>query len=819
MNIPTVHLICNAHLDPVWQWRWEEGCAEALSTFRTAVQLLHENDSLIFNHNEAVLYQWIETYDPGLFDEIRALVKAGRWFISGGWYLQPDVNLPGTESIIRQITTGRRYFRQQFGVAPQVAYNFDSFGHSGALPQLLAKTGYKMYIHLRPQDPDLRLPSDLYRWRGVDGSEILGCRIAVGLYHTEYENMKQRLDEGVALALQLNRDIPLFWGIGDHGGGATREDLDIIDTFIASEKRVNIIHSTPDMFYSAVKKMYRDIPVVEGGLQRVFTGCYTSLSRLKRKSVESLHHLLQTEALRTSSWWLFNQPYPHQELDQAWKDHLFNDFHDILPGSCTEPAEKDALDLYGKVSETSRRLKLDAAIAHNLGPATDNYLPVSVMNTIPHMTTAPVEFECMISHRPKWSGKWHLELYNRAGQKVECQEEQPEALLPFNGWRRKICFMAELPATGISNYRLEAKEGLTDQESAVPALNIQFAEPGGLINFLALGNTGNILRGLLLKPLVVEDSGDSWGTACWQYRNIVGEFKPAAAGSHIKEKGPVRTIYQTVLIYQNSRIVMDTIVYSKWPVIEYRLRVHWNEQRKRLKLSIPTVMNNDTVLHEITGGFTESPADGQEHVHGRWLILREKTPKDNIALAVINNGQNGFDFQDGEIRLSGLRSAAYCHERGFDLGKYPERSYMDQGVHDLRLLVAIGPLNEIRNRVHALASWLNTPSAVYSHLPEGSLRQDLNLPDRFRSEGEFREFFKLAPQNIRILACKPSWDGKSLIFRLQETAGIETRSELNLNDLQAFIQLNFKPSEIKTVRVESSGQWAEVDMIDETEVE
>ncbi|MDZ7342854.1 MAG: alpha-mannosidase, partial [candidate division KSB1 bacterium] len=184
MTHPRIHLICNAHLDPVWQWRWEEGCAETISTFRTAVELLHEYPDLIFNHNEAVLYQWILKYDLDLFAEIQKLVKAGRWCISGGWYLQPDVNLPGTESLIRHIAEGRRFFKAHFGVQPIVAYNFDSFGHSGGLPQLLKQAGYKMYIHLRPQSSELELPSDLYRWRGVDGSEILGYRIAVGLYHT-----------------------------------------------------------------------------------------------------------------------------------------------------------------------------------------------------------------------------------------------------------------------------------------------------------------------------------------------------------------------------------------------------------------------------------------------------------------------------------------------------------------------------------------------------------------------------------------------------------------------------------------------------------
>ena len=176
MSRPCIHLIANAHIDPVWQWRWEEGCAEALATFRTAVELLDAHPEFIFNHNEALLYRWVRELDPPLFEEIRRLVRAGRWHIAGGWHLQPDVNLPGAESIIRQIAEGRRFFREEFGAAPCVAYNFDSFGHSAGLPQILAAAGYAMYIHMRPQAPELDLPADLYRWEGADGTTILGLR-------------------------------------------------------------------------------------------------------------------------------------------------------------------------------------------------------------------------------------------------------------------------------------------------------------------------------------------------------------------------------------------------------------------------------------------------------------------------------------------------------------------------------------------------------------------------------------------------------------------------------------------------------------------
>ena len=122
----TVHLVCNAHLDPIWQWEWEEGAAAALSTFRAAADLADEFD-YIFCHNEVTLYKYIEEYAPELFARIKKLIREGKWHIMGGWYLQPDCNMPQGESFVRQIQVGHAYFREKFGENPTPAINFDPF--------------------------------------------------------------------------------------------------------------------------------------------------------------------------------------------------------------------------------------------------------------------------------------------------------------------------------------------------------------------------------------------------------------------------------------------------------------------------------------------------------------------------------------------------------------------------------------------------------------------------------------------------------------------------------------------------------------------
>ena len=145
-----IHLVSNAHLDPVWLWEWQEGAGEALSTFRQAAEFCEKKKGYIFCHNEAVLYEWVEEHEPALFRRIRRLVREGKWHVMGGWYVQPDCNMPSGESFVRQILLGRSYFGKKLGVAPRTAVNLDPFGHTRGLVQILAKSGYTAYLCCRP---------------------------------------------------------------------------------------------------------------------------------------------------------------------------------------------------------------------------------------------------------------------------------------------------------------------------------------------------------------------------------------------------------------------------------------------------------------------------------------------------------------------------------------------------------------------------------------------------------------------------------------------------------------------------------------------
>jgi alpha-mannosidase len=763
-----VHLICNAHLDPVWQWRWTEGCSEAIATFRNAVEIIHEYPELIFNHNEAILYQWVKKYDARLFNEIRELVAQNRWFIAGGWFLQPDVNLPPYENLVRHIRIGREFFKGEFGVEPKVAYNFDSFGHTAGLPKLLRDFGYEFYVHQRPEQEFMQLPDSLYQWKGLHGASIPAYRIEIGLYHSERKNITQRLTEATNLALKLNRDVALFWGLGNHGGGATRIDLDRIREFTADEQRVEFMHSTTDRFYEAIKPLIPNLPLYEGSLQRVFTGCYTSLSRIKRKAIEASGAVLQAEKLID----IVPPPTPSlarrgQEpltglrigLGEVWEDILFNDFHDILPGSCTEPAEQDALDLYGRAMENIRRLNMQSITSINQSVAPlKAHIPVTVFNSNAGLTTMPVEFECMSDYRPFWEGEWTLKLFDRQGNEIACQEEQPDARLPFHRWRRKISFLAKDLAPGVHHYYLtpvETSPNHTNSLSTSP--NPLLINEGARNSTSALKESTFVPRPSLSFPrtrgpfansqdlpkisfLVLNDTADSWGTNAFSYRDLAGKFEPEHP-ERIIETGPIRNIYESNLTFHHSKITVHRICYADWPVTEYKIRIQWNEEQKRLKLAIPVPVENAKLTAQISGGSEIFPPNSQEHVHGTWLSLgvpdtrhpipdtlppdtRHPTPDtlppdtrhptpDTLLLAA-HNGLHGFDYDGSEVRLSILRSAAFCHEQGYNLDNGRSHKFMDIGIHEVRLAIwEQGPDPD------AVSEWLNAPPLVWPHLPIG----------------------------------------------------------------------------------------------------
>ncbi|MBQ3866896.1 MAG: hypothetical protein II776_08330, partial [Clostridia bacterium] len=195
------YFVGNAHIDPVWQWRWQEGSCEAKATIRSALDRMKEYPEFIFVCSASAIFEWLEDFDPAMIEEIRQRVREGRFVIVGGWFVQPDCNLPSGEGFARQGLYGQRYFKEKFGVTARTGYNVDSFGHNAQIPQILKKQGMDQYVACRPGFTEKELPSHVFWWEAPDGSRVLMARLLRG-YNTSRVNVEDRQE-----LLQVMRDM------------------------------------------------------------------------------------------------------------------------------------------------------------------------------------------------------------------------------------------------------------------------------------------------------------------------------------------------------------------------------------------------------------------------------------------------------------------------------------------------------------------------------------------------------------------------------------------------------------------------------------
>ena len=252
-----IYCVGNAHLDPIWMWRWQEGSAEAKATVRSALDRMKEFPDFKFVCSSSSVYRWIEEFDPDMFEEIRARVAEGRFVIVGGWIVQPDCNNPSGEAFARHGLYGQRYFMEKFGTCARVGYNGDSFGHNAMLPQILKKSGMDAYVFMRPMEHEKAMEHDLFRWVAPDGTGVDAIRLW-GCYCNRFDH-----EERLAELLQQNSDgcqtgvdaFPLFYGVGNHGGGPTIRHIELLKAWAQAHPEQNVVFSDLSDFFAKCREL------------------------------------------------------------------------------------------------------------------------------------------------------------------------------------------------------------------------------------------------------------------------------------------------------------------------------------------------------------------------------------------------------------------------------------------------------------------------------------------------------------------------------------------------------------------------------------
>lgn len=784
-------MIGNAHLDPVWLWRWQEGFQEVKATFRSALDRLKEYENFIFTSSSAAYYEWIEKNDPKMFQEIKARIEEGRWVICGGWWIQPDCNIPSGESFVRQGLMGQNYFKEKFGVTAKVGYNVDSFGHNGMLPQILKKSGMDSYVFMRPGPEEKGLPGRLFLWESKDGTRVKAFRIP--FEYCTFDHLENHIMHCKGEFKHSFNNLMCFYGVGNHGGGPTKENIEIIERINASMEDTTLLFSSPNDFFEHVESFKDQLPVVHDDLHHHAIGCYSVHSEVKKLNRYSENLILMAEKFSSIASWTTEQPYP-DDMNQAWKGILFNQFHDILAGTSIEAGYHDARDLYGEsISIASRNMNYALqSISWNVDIEEEKDMkPMVIFNphSWPVKVNAEIEYGLFVNYL--LPVEFIIEDVN--GNEVPHQIIDSIAKIPN---RKRVSFLAELPPLGYSTYKLRAvkptKEFPSVKVSDYDMENDRFKlvidkETGGISSLYDKEKQIEIFKSDAAIPVVMSDTSDTWGHGTLRFDEIAGVFEPIRIRK--LEEGPVKGVIRVISKFKASTIVQDFIMYKQLNKIEVKVKVNWQESYQTLKLKFPVSFNQRNTTSEIPYGHAAREANGDEKPMQNWIDVTgtiSKQRKEIYGLSLLNDSKYGVDVKSNTISLTVLRSPLFAHHAPFIPDMEEDYPIIDQGIQTFtyQLLPHQDSWEEAETVKHALE--LNQPpQLIVETYHNGSLSQE-------------DSFISIDQPNVIVSALKKAENHDDLIIRLYETNHQETVAKVNLKKWGRSMELHFGPSEIKT---------------------
>lgn len=805
----TLHLICNSHIDPIWLWEWEEGASVAVSTFRSAANLADEFD-YVFNHNEVTLYKWIEEYEPELFERIKALVKAGKWHIMGGWYLQPDCNMPSGESLVRQAMKGREYFEKHFGVKPKTAMNVDPFGHSVGLVQILKKCGYDSYLFCRPYPQQLELPDDRFIWQGPDGSTVKCFRSSAG-YLTLFGQTANVVRDYISRNESLEVGMVL-WGVGNHGGGPSRQDLRDIEALIA-ETDVKIIHSTPENYFAEFDDYKYTF---SSSLYPSMVGCYTSMSQVKKlhRDLENLLFFTEKICSVASSAGLIQ--YPYAEIERAEEDLLNAEFHDILPGSSIKTGGEEAgiRKLQHGIEELTKvRAKAFFALSNGFDRVEEEAYPIFVFNPHPYETDATVDCEFMLANQ-NWENDFTFFTAYDGDKALPSQIIQEASNLNLD-WRKHILFDCKLKPLSMNRfycvpYKVNKKPEFPPIEKDFVFTNEYYTatigcETGFLKSLVADGT--EYLNGQAFVPTLTDDTDDPWGSSSEQnirlgkkadtfrlmtpeegsvFSGLKGKVIPSL---RIIEDGDVATIVEGVFSCRSSFIRTQYTFYKHRRDFDVSLKVFWNEKSMALKLAVPLSFCGK-YYGDIPFGYEELPTDGKEVPSQKWTAIKD----DRRTFSIINNCIYGSSCEGGTLLPTLLRSPAYSALPLDDPKTQKSREIlrgdrftdrMDQGERSFSFNVFFGDTESTFADIPRKAALFNEKPFALNIYPSGN--------------GKIVNDFVTVDNSQILLSCLKYSENGELIMRLYNNSDKSCSANVYMNGKIA-ASLTFGKFEVKTLK-------------------
>ncbi len=801
----TIHCCGHGHIDMNWLWSWPETVSVTMDTFATMDRLMDEFPEFHYSQSQVSVYRLTQKYNPELWERVKARVQEGRWEVTAAHWVEGDKNLASGEILCRHLLYSRRWLSENLGIpydAVKIDWEPDTFGHAWTVPGILRRAGIGRYYHHRAG-----AGHRLYWWEGKDGSRVLSYDdYPVGYNCDIAPYMADHL-------LNFTRETGfrhMLWvfGVGDHGGGPTRNMLRVAAAMKDWPIWPVVKLGTTDEFYSIAEREAPslDLPVVKNELNFVFRGCYTAQSQIKRANRLMENLLVEAEVCAILGGSLAALPYPSEGLFESWERAMFSQFHDILPGSGVRETREHCMGMLQETLAQTQTIrtralravasKIDTAsvAAEQAGPSLGYGVgrgsywgglsasgagagpsePFVVFNSMAHPTSDVV----MATIWDRAIRPEELVARDPSGQRVRAQ-----VLSQGQHWAHRyteVLFPArDVPAMGYKTFVIEHDPAPVDPGPNVTMssgaqvayssevmggatmendyLRVSVAPGSGAIRSLVDKRTGKELvppgklLGLLVHQIETPHPMSSWEVG------QVGVETLLDSGAHVRivARGPHRASVETTREFNGNHLKLTISLCADSDQVEFQLDYDWREFGGPdkgvpvLKLAFPVAVEDGKATFEIPCGFIERPANGDEVPALRWADLSGA----GQGVALLNRSRYGYQVSADEIRLTILR-ASYAPD----------------------ILPEVGPQTvECALVVHqgADAAELTRRAQSYNH-PLSVVGTDSHHGELPLTAG----FMTAETPNVLVSGVKRAEEDGKLVLRLYEIAGEATEARV-----------------------------------------
>ena len=741
----------HTHIDVAWWWTVAQTREKVVRSFATALKLMEEYPSYKFMSSQPVLYHFLKLRYPELFERIKERVAEGRWEVEGGMWLEADCNLTSGESLVRQFIHGKRFFQEEFGRDNRILWLPDVFGYSGALPQIMKKSGIDYFMTTKLSWNQInKIPYDTFKWRGIDGSEVLTHMIttlSVGQdpkkqFMTSYSGTTH--PDAIMGGWEryqnkdINNDILVCYGHGDGGGGPTRKMLEISQRL---EKGIigipKVRQETARTYFEELDERVsgnRRLPVWEGEFYFEYhRGTYTSMARNKRGNRKSELLMMDLELLGTLA-----EKYPREALDRLWRDTiLLNQFHDILPGTSIAEVYETTKREYEDLAAEANAL-IDQRLAQLAGEGNG----VTVFNTLGFDRDDVVVLGDVKA----------AALQDENGKVYPVQQTADGA----------VAYLENIPSKGYKTLAVVEAEAempfvMADNRLETPFYSIVFDENGHFTSVYDKDNDRELVKsGCALNQMrLYEDKPiyfDNWDIDMY-YTEKSWPVNELLSMNWI-ENGPVRATLELKYRCVHSTICQKVHFYANARRIDFETTIDWKEHQHLLKVEFPIDIHSDEATFDVQFGNVSRKI----HTNTSWEQARFESC-----------GQKWIDFSEGRYGVSSLNGCKYGHS-------------VKDGVVSLTLIkCGVEPNQNTDVEMHYFTY------SLYPHAEDwrrgGTVQEGykLNLPMYAVSGGEPGKKYSFASvdkDNVVLETVKQAEDGNGTVLRLYESHNTKTKVTL-----------------------------------------